>query len=198
MLDAPAPRIRRAPTSIWALTSKDEDTSRADIENYWKSKFMLSPLSLTFSWLKSAPPCLTDAFTHEQMKAAVFGYSSEESRVCFKAEKHRDRSGRAGQDSGRADAAWNPGLKWGIWLLGWSQAGNCLTGHHWQRHPNSLMLPVLSAPRHHAAEAPTSWCISNISSSVIPKPSPEIYLPVEVENEYFTVHLPDQLPTSCC
>ena len=31
-----------------------------------------------------------------------------------------------------------------------------------------------------------------------PKPSPEIYLAVEVENEYFTVHLSDQLPTSCC
>lgn len=31
-----------------------------------------------------------------------------------------------------------------------------------------------------------------------PKPSQEIYLAVEVENEYFTVDLPDQLPTSCC
>lgn len=31
-----------------------------------------------------------------------------------------------------------------------------------------------------------------------PKPSLEIYLAVEVENEYFTVDLADQLPTSCC
>lgn len=73
-----------------------------------------------------------------------------------------------------------------------------MTGHHWQLHPNPATRPLLSAPHHHAAAAPTSWCISNISTSVIPKPSLEIYLAVEVENEYFTVHLPDQLPTSCC
>lgn len=60
------------------------------------------------------------------------------------------------------------------------------------------MLPRLSVPHHHTAVAPTSWCISNISTSVLPKASQEIYLAVEGENEYFTVHLPDQLPTSCC
>lgn len=73
-----------------------------------------------------------------------------------------------------------------------------MTGHHWQLHPDPATRPLLSAPRHHAAAAPTLWCISNISPSVIPRPSLEIYLAVEVENEYFTVHLPDQLPTSCC
>lgn len=73
-----------------------------------------------------------------------------------------------------------------------------MTGHHWQLHPSPETLPLLSGPRHHAAAAPTLWCISNISTGVLPKPSPEIYLAVEVENEYFTVHLPDQLPTSCC
>lgn len=61
-----------------------------------------------------------------------------------------------------------------------------------------MTLPLLSTPHDHAAVAPTLWCISNISTSVLIKPSQEIYLAVEVENEYFTVHLPDQLPTSCC
>lgn len=73
-----------------------------------------------------------------------------------------------------------------------------MTGHHWQLHPNQATLSFLSAPHHHTTAAPTSWCIRNISTSVLPKPSPEIYLAVEGENEYFTVHLPDQLPTSCC
>lgn len=127
------------------------------------------------------------------------------------ATKHKNRSDRAGQESAlqpashgdcRASSPLLCSMKSravdGIWFLGLKPSRELLDWPSLAATPKLCDASLLSAPPHHAVAASTSWCIRNISTSVIPKPSPEIYLAVEVENEYFTVHLPDQLPTSCC
>lgn len=75
---------------------------------------------------------------------------------------------------------------------------NCMSGLRWQLRPEpGYTSPLIcSSPSHH----PSSNLLvhKQYFQQHPPKPSQEIYLAVEGENEYFTLDLADQLPTSCC
>lgn len=84
----------------------------------------------------------------------------------------------------RTQSEWGSITLWGV-LLDWPS-----TAAHPDARPPLICFFTMGA-------ALTWICISNISTQSS-EPSLEIYLVVEVENEYFTVGLSDQLPTSCC
>lgn len=90
------------------------------------------------------------------------------------------------------------GWRWGIYLVGPKPSRNCMSGLQWQLRPEpGYTSPLIcSSPSHHPSA--NLLVHKQYFQQHPPKPSQEIYLAVEVENEYFTVDLADQLPTSCC